>query len=269
MTELKGTRRRLLRSTVVAGAFVAAAPCVSTARAQSAQKSFVLVHGAWAGGWIWRRVADQLEQQGHKVFAPTLTGLGERSHLLSKEVNLDTHIADVVNLIKWESLDNICLVAWSYGGFVCAGALESVGNRVASIVWLDAFIPANGQKVAEVTAFGKAIQAAAEKGEMGFAGPAKLPPVIVAERDREFAESKFTPQPVGTFLQPIKLTGALEKVAKKTYIRTPKFPQPAFDKALADCKGDKSWSSFEIPDVGHAAMLDAPDRVRELILQGA
>jgi len=239
------------------------------ARAQSARKTFVLVHGAWAGGWVWRRVADQLEQKGHKVFAPTLTGLGERSHLLSKDVNLDTHIADVINLIKWESLENVCLVVWSYAGFVGAGALESIGNRVSSIVYLDAFLPANGQVVVDFTAFGSVIQTARAKGEAGFGPPPKLPPVLVAERDREFAESKFTPQPVATWLQPIKLSGALQKAAKKTYIRLPKFPQPAFDKALADCKGDKSWVTVELPDVGHISMLDAPERTTELILQGA
>jgi pimeloyl-ACP methyl ester carboxylesterase len=276
MTDLN--RRRVLRGAVAAGGLAAgvsaataipAGTFIAEARAQSARKTFVLVHGAWAGGWVWRRVADQLEQQGHKVFAPTLTGLGDRSHLLSKEVNLDTHIADIVNLFKWESLDNVCLVAWSYAGFVCSGALESIGNRVSSIVWLDAFVPADGQRAADVTAIGKGVIAAAAKGDIGFALTGKLPPVLVGERDREFAESKFTAQPVGTFLQPIKLSGALQKVAKKTYIRLPKFPQPAFDKALADYKSDKSWVTIELPDVGHISMLDAPDKTRELILQGA
>ena len=91
------------------------------------------------------------------MFAPTLTGLGERSHLLRKDIDtLDTHITDVVNVIKWESLENVCLVAWSYAGFVGSGALESIGNRVSSIVLLDAFLPANGQRVLDFTAFGKA-----------------------------------------------------------------------------------------------------------------
>ena len=265
-------RRRVLRGVATAGALVAASGSgglFGAAHAQSARKTFVLVHGAFAGGWVWRRVADRLEQGGHKVFVPTLTGLGERSHLLSKDVDLDTHIADVVNLIKWESLENVCLVVWSYGGFVGSGALESISDRVSSIVYLDAFLPANGQKVVDVTAFGSAVQAAKDKGEAGFGPPPKLPPVFVAERDERFAATKFTAQPIGTFLQQIKLSEAQPKVAKKTYIRLPKFPQPAFDKALADCKSDKSWATFELPDVGHIAMLDAPDRVSELILQGA
>ena len=221
------------------------------------------------GGWIWRRVADRLEQGGHKVFAPALTGLGERSHLLRKDVDLDTHIADVVNLIKWESLENVCLVAWSYAGFVGSGALESIGNRVSSIVWLDAFLPANGQKVADFTAFRNTVQTAIEKGEAGFGPPPKLPGSLLPNAIGHSPQSKVTAQPIGTFLQPIKLSGALQKVAKKTYIRLPKFPQPAFDKALADCKSDKSWATFELPDIGHMAMLDAPDRISELILQGA
>ncbi|WP_249150936.1 alpha/beta fold hydrolase [Bradyrhizobium sp. vgs-9] len=244
---------------------------IGDARAQSARKTFVLVSGAFCGGWIWRRVSDRLEQGGHKVYAPSLTGLAERSHLLSKDVNLDTHIADVVNLIKWESLDNVCLVAWSYAGFVGSGALESISDRVSSIVWLDAYIPADGQRVADLglEVVRKGIQAAIDKGEAGVRGSAHYSPVVVAERDRAFAESKVTPHPVGTYLQQIKVSGALQMVAKKTYIRLPKFPQPPFDKALADCKTDKSWAAFELPDVGHMAMLDTPDRVSELILQAA
>jgi len=252
----------------VAGGLVAGAT-FGPARAQPARKTFVLVHGAFCGSWIWRRVSDRLEQDGHKVFVPTLTGLGERSHLLRKDVGLDTHISDVANLVKWESLENVCLVAWSYAGFVGSGALERIGNRVSSIVWLDAFLPAGGQRVMDLTVFGKAAQAAADKGEIAFGPPPKLSAIFVAERDQAFAESKVTPQPVETYLQPVQLSGALDEVAKKSYIRLPKFPAPSYDKAVAYCKGDKSWATFEIPDVGHMAMLDAPDRVSELIVHAS
>ena len=116
----------------------------------------------------------------------------------------------------------------------------------------------------------KAIQMAIDKGEPGVRGLVKISAdAIVAERDRAFVESKATPHPVGTYLQQIKVSGALQKVAKKTYIRIPRFPQPAFDKAVADCKSDNSWATFELSDIGHIAMLDAPDRVSELILQAA
>jgi hypothetical protein len=161
----------MLHSAAAGSVAAAAAPSViSIARAQSARKIFVLVSGTFCGGWIWRRVTDQLEQGGHKVFAPSLTGLAERSHLLSKDINLDTHIADVVNLVKWESLENVCLVAWSYAGFVGAGALESIGARVSSIVWLDAFLPTDGQTVPDLSAEAvrNAVQTAVEKSTAGL-----------------------------------------------------------------------------------------------------
>src|SRR5271166_4434101 len=139
------TRRGVIASATV-GAGVAAAGGMRAMAQTSARKTFVLVHGAWHGGWCWRRVSDLLENQGHKVFAPTMTGLGERSHLMSKDVVLDTHIADIVNVIKWEDLAGICLVAHSYAGWPVSGAIEEIGDRVASIVFLDAFVPEDGQK---------------------------------------------------------------------------------------------------------------------------
>ena len=94
-------------------------------------KTFVLVHGAWHGGWCWRRVADRLEGKGHKVFTPTMTGLGDRSHLLNKDVNLATHITDIVNLLKWEDLKDIVLVGHSYGGLIISGVAEQAGDKIA------------------------------------------------------------------------------------------------------------------------------------------
>src|SRR5262249_40109329 len=137
------TRRGMLAS---AGAGAAALGGAQANAQAGTRKTFVLVHGAWHGGGGWRRGFPLLEKQGHKVFAPTLTGLGERSHLMSKDINLDIHIADVVNVIKWEDLSNVCLVAHSYGGWPVSGALEQVGERVSSVVFLDAFVPEDGQK---------------------------------------------------------------------------------------------------------------------------
>lgn len=132
MTESGITRRRMLQTLQPGLAAGAASGAIGAAWAQSTRKTFVFVSGAFCGGWIWRRVTYRLEQGGHKVFAPSLTGLGERSHLLSKDVNLDTHIADVVNLIKWESLENVCLVAWSYAGFV--GRAQSRKHRRSRLI---------------------------------------------------------------------------------------------------------------------------------------
>ena len=270
MTPGKITRRSIIGTGAVGAGLVAltSRKTVGEARAQTAPKTFVLIHGAWVGGWYWRRVSDLLEKRGHKVFSPTLTGLGERSHLLSKDINLDTHVTDIVNVIKWENLNNICLVAHSYGGWPGSGALEQIGSNVSSIVWVDAFKPENGQKPVDFTSFSKAVLASVEKGEVSI--PAfKAGPVVVNENDRPWFDSKATAQPIGTYLQPIELSGALGKVAKKTYIRAPRFPNPAFDKALAECKADKRWNTLENTTSGHCVMLDAPEWLADQLLKAA
>ena len=100
--------------------------------------NFVLVHGAWHGAWCWRRVARILTQAGHEVFAPTLTGVGERSHLLKPDLNLDTHILDVANEIKWQELNNVVLVGHSYAGMVISGVAEKMEKSIGSFMMLDA-----------------------------------------------------------------------------------------------------------------------------------
>jgi pimeloyl-ACP methyl ester carboxylesterase len=271
MIESNITRRGIIAGGAAGAGLAAAAASgeiVGAARAQSAAKTFVLIHGAWHGGWCWRRVSDLLEKQGHKVFSPTLTGLGERSHLLSRDINLDTHVTDIVNVIKWEDLKDLCLVVHSYGGFPGSGAIEQIGDRVSSIVWLDAFKPENGQRVIDTIAgdIRNALLTAVERGEPGGLAP-MAERFLVNEKDSAWVDSKLTPQPSGVMLQPIKLTGAREKVAKKTYIRAPKYPQPAFDKALAECKADKSWRTFETTASGHDVMIDAPAWLADILLQ--
>jgi len=266
------TRRGAIGTVVAASAGVVATTTsgnlVVPAQAQTQRKTFVLVHGAWHGGWCWRRVSDLLEKQGHKVFTPTLTGVGERSHLLSKDINLDTHITDIVNVFKWEDLKDACLVAHSYGGWPCSGALEQIGDRVSSIIWLDAFKPASGETVMDYASdFNrKAFQEAIARGEPGRAPP-KAAVFRVNENDRAWVDSKTTPQPNGVAVQPIKLTGAREKIAKKAYIRAPKFPQSGFDKALAECKADKTWKTYETTEAGHDVMIDTPQWLTEVILK--
>ena len=190
----------------------------------AAHRTFVLVHGACHGGWCWRRVADRLEARGHRVFTPTLTGLGERSHLLNRDINLDTHIADIVNVFRWEDLRDACLVVHSYGGWPGSGALEQIGDRVSSIVWLDAQLPHDGQcGMDTANPRNRAdMQAAIEQGAPARPAP-KAEFFGVNQRDRAWVDAKTTTQPIGVSLQPIRLTGARERVAKKLYIRAPSF----------------------------------------------
>lgn len=262
------TRRGVLAAGATIAATVAAGGATQ-AHAQSGPKTFVLVHGAWHGGWCWRRVADLLGKQGHKVFTPTLTGLGERSHLMNAGITLDTHISDVVNVIKWEDLHGICLVAHSYGGWPVSGALEQIGDRVASIVFLDAFVPEDGQKGFDFASdfSRKGTVEAQQKGEISRPAP-PASAFHVNEKDVAWVQSKLTPQPLGLAFSVIKLTGAREKVAKKAYVRAPAYPQPAFDKYYAAKKADPSWRTYEVA-CGHDVMVDAPERLTEILLESA
>ena len=160
---------------------------------------------------------DLLEKQGHKVFTPTLTGVGERSHLMSKDINLDTHITDLVNVFKWEDLKDVCLVVHSYGGWPGSGALEQIGDRVSSIVWLDAFKPENGQRGFDFASefSRKAFLAAVEKGEPGRPSPTAEAFRVISEKDRAWVDSKTTPQPNGVATHQRQLSGV--RVARKPY----------------------------------------------------
>jgi len=248
------------------GATAAAAASPAMAQPASA-RTFVLVHGSYHGGWCWRRVADILEACGHKVFAQSLTGLGDRSHLLSKDINLETHIADIANLVRWEDLRNTCLVAHSYAGFPASGALEQIHDRVASIVWLDAFLPEDGQKqIDTASAYGRdSMLKALAKGEFSINPPAPSA-FSVSEKDYAWLGSKMTPHPIGTATQPIRLTGKLQTIAKKTFIRVPRYSQPAFDTALAACRADKSWQTLVNRDSGHDVMVDQPAWLADILM---
>jgi pimeloyl-ACP methyl ester carboxylesterase len=182
--------------------------------------TFVLVHGAWHGGWCWQRVADRLRGGGHAVFTPTLTGLGERSHLLREGVDLKTHITDVVNVMKWEGLSDVVLCGHSYGGFVISGVAEQMAPAIRSIVFLDAFVPRNGESVLDLTgpAVQEGIRNALQRGDIAIP-PRAAEAFGVNEADRAWVDRLCVGQPIATFTDKIALSGARERIARKSYIR--------------------------------------------------
>jgi len=230
-----------------------AAPSATVA----APATFVLVHGAWHGGWCWQRVVDRLAAKGHRVFAPTLTGVCERSHLSSPSVNLSVHISDVVNEIKWKDLDHVVLVGHSYGGMVITGVAEQIGSRIASIVYLDAFIPADGQSLADLGGMAE---------PRAFTKPIPAIRFSVNKADQGWVDGKMTPQSTACFTEKLQVTGAYQNVAKKTYIRAKNFAGPgAFGGALEKVRKDSSWKTHVV-DCGHDVMLDKPDELASLLL---
>jgi pimeloyl-ACP methyl ester carboxylesterase len=226
--------------------------------------TFVLVHGGWHGAWCWRRVSRLLAAQGHEVFTPTLTGLGERSHLLRPEINLETHIADVVNVVKWNELNDVVLVGHSYGGIVTSGAIEDLTKSISSYIMLDAWYAESGQSMFDIQL--PEVREGISKLESSGSHvvPIKLAASInVNEKDRAWVDSLLTPQPIRTFTQKLKSASAREHVEKKSYIRAAGFPHPMFDKALATAEA-KKWRTCSVP-CGHDVMIDMPERLAGIL----
>jgi pimeloyl-ACP methyl ester carboxylesterase len=217
--------------------------------------TFVLVHGAWHGSWCWKRVRKTLQAEGHDVFTPTLTGVGERSHLVSPQVSLDTHIADVVNLIRWEELTDVVLCGHSYGGCVITGAADRVADRVKALVYLDAFILEDGQGLHDVLP--PEVRDAQVQGAVNGwqVQPISAEFFQVNVADRAWADAQCTPQPLATFQQPVRLRHSIP-AAKCTHILATGYehsPFPPFHE-IARTKG---WKTLTI-DCGHDVMLDRP-----------
>ncbi len=230
--------------------------------------TFVLVHGAWHGAWCWRRVARILAREGHEVFTPTLTGLGERSHLLAPGIDLDTHILDVVNAMKWQGLNDAVLVGHSYGGMVISGVAERMEKAIAAFVMLDAFFPENGEALIDLAA------PATRQGFLAAAasGATSLPPRPAAafkvnEADRAFVDAQCTPQPLQSGLQKATLAGARERIANRVYIRATGYPSEPFDRALAKARA-QGFRTYEVP-CGHDVMLDMPERLAAILREVA
>jgi pimeloyl-ACP methyl ester carboxylesterase len=228
------------------------------------ERCFVLVHGAWCGGWIWRRVADRLRARGHRVYAPTLTGLADRSHLASADVTLSTHILDVANLIAWEELEQVVLVGHSYAGMVVAGATEAVApGAVGAVVFLDAALPEDGKSLAD---YAPLPPTAAD-------APHLIPPIPAAPPRMNAADAPWlnrlrTPQPVGTFTEPVRLSGALEAIPSKTFVLATGYDGGSLKTFAARAKADPSWRYEEIAS-SHDVMLAAPDATTDLLERAA
>jgi pimeloyl-ACP methyl ester carboxylesterase len=224
---------------------------------------FVLVQGAWIGGWYWRPIAQTLRKLGHEAYVPTLTGLGERIHLMSPSINLDTHIADVVNLIKWEELSDIVLVGHSYGGMVVTGVADALPDRIKSLVYLDAFVPGNGEALVNFLPAGHPPPEPANDYSLrplpaAFFGAS---PEVAA-----LVDARTTPMPMACFTQPLNLSGGIDRVKKKTYVYC-NVPEPTtFTQFYEKLKDKSDWTVQTLPCT-HLVQIDMPKQLTELLLR--
>jgi pimeloyl-ACP methyl ester carboxylesterase len=232
--------------------------------------AFVLVHGAWGGGWQWRAVADQLRGAGHAVFTPTLTGMGERAHLLTKDVDLKTHIRDVSAVIDYERLDGVALVAHSYGGMVATGVADRLTEKIGALIYLDAALPEDGQAMLDlVSAERKAtVIRLAEAEGGGIAAPSSLVLETGIPDEVERAEflARTCPHPLAALLQPIRLTGRFRNVPKKAYVLAGISNSHRFRAYMEWAHAEPGWVGEELPS-HHFPMITMPNETAALLLR--
>jgi pimeloyl-ACP methyl ester carboxylesterase len=230
--------------------------------------TFVLVHGAWSGAHDFRNVRGPLRTAGHEVFTPSLTGVGERAHLASPQVDLTTHIADVVNAVRYEDLRDIVLLGYSYGGMVVSGSLEYIGDRIRHLVYLDAFVPVDGESADSYAG------ARARPRVHGIGADWLLPPPVREFDDPQvgaWVTARRTPQPIGCFTEPVRLVRPLEDYPfTRTFIKATGEPRTEphgpFWTAADRVAGSPAWRYREIA-TNHMIPANRPEELAKLLLE--
>jgi pimeloyl-ACP methyl ester carboxylesterase len=235
--------------------------------------TFVLVHGAWFGGWCWQKVIPFLEAAGHEVYAPTLTGLADRASELSPDVGLDTHIQDIVGLLEKKNLHGVILVGHSYGGMVIPGVVDQVPERIAHLVFLDTFVPGDGESMANIS---RIVIFLLRKQARAHGDGWRVNPQgtygVTTEPDRIWVRSKVTPQPLKTFEQPLHLKNpAIVSAKPRTHINCTGggcfrslMRRILARRALPPTEA--GWRLRQLP-TSHCAMITMPRELADLLLE--
>lgn len=225
--------------------------------------TFVFCHGAWAGGWQWHEVGAHLRRGGHEVYTPTLTGLGERAHLAHPEIDLETHIQDIVMVLKYENLNELILVGYSYGGMVITGVAEQVPERIAQLVYLDAFVPQDGQSVADL--IGPELSAYVDQAVQEVGDGWRFPP-------QNSVDARDVPQPVKTALQPVTVKNPAAAGLPRTFIGCTGSLEEfgplliPVQQAGERAKADPGWRYRELQS-GHQPWLTIPGQLANLLME--
>jgi pimeloyl-ACP methyl ester carboxylesterase len=231
--------------------------------------AFVIVHGAWSGAHAWRWIRPLLRDAGHEVFTPSLTGLGERAHLASPQVDLDTHVRDVVGVLEFEDLRDVVLVGHSYGGPVITGAADRVPGRVAQLVYLDAEVPRDGEAEMDLLPPEErlAYEESATLHGQGWRIPPPVPDPLPAGLDPNvrWAMSRMVPQPLRTFTQPLSLTGTEPQLSRTYVLHVEGKEGQDLPGYVQRARADRGWRFIELA-AGHAAHVTAPRQLADLLM---
>ena len=233
--------------------------------------TFVLVHGAWSSAWDWLEVASNLRAEGHAVHVPTLTGLGERGHVTGadRQIGLDVHVQDIIAFLEWYNLEDVVLVGHSYAGMVITGAASHMPKRIRTLFYLDAFVPADGQSLADLSSPG----AQAHLEAVAEANAGHVPPLIrQAEapsgvRAEDYA-LRLRPMPLACFTQPARLTGDEAGGSSRIYLYATRGAPTSRTRFFDVLRDEPTWRVLTI-DTGHVVMIDDPVALTRLLVEAA
>jgi pimeloyl-ACP methyl ester carboxylesterase len=227
--------------------------------------TFVLVHGAWHGGWVWQRVAPLLRAAGHEVHAPTVTGLSERAHLLSPSVGLTTHIQDVSAHIEAYDLWDVVLVGHGYAGQLVTAVADWLPGRVRTRVYLDAFVGVDGEAAVDLLPDKVAVHYRGLVEDAGFGWLIPVRPLaklgVTEDADVGWLGPRLTPHPWLTYTEPLRLTGSRETPA--VFVECTDWPRVFH--SHAERAAARGWPVHDL-EAGHEAMVTAPKELADLLL---
>jgi pimeloyl-ACP methyl ester carboxylesterase len=242
--------------------------------------NFVLVHGAWHGGWCWRRVVDALQAQGHRAFTPTLTGLGERAHLLSSLITLETHVSDVMNVIEAEELQDVVLAVHSYAGMLGTAVADRMPHRLRHLVYVDAVVPKPGESWSSThTSAVREARLAAAKASADYSFPAPDPAVFGLDaQDHAWVQRRQTPHPGHTYQAPLQFDPARVASVPRTFVDCVMPRLGTIDSIRPRVRDSNFWDGawrggggMRVVELatGHDPMVSAPAELARLLLECA
>ena len=231
---------------------------------QSKGKTFLLCHGAWGGGWSWKKMHPLMQAAGHRLLTPTYTGLGEREHLATASVDLETHIQDILNVIRYEDLRDIVLLGHSYVGMVATGVADRTRDRVAQLIYLDAFVPRDGQSLLDLNEVARPRTQEAAKFGDGWRVPPNPTPPDTPSADLEWLSARRVDMPIKCFEMKLKLHNGEPNMPRSYIYATRITPADTFAPFAARAKSEPGWRCYEI-DASHSPGVTAPEALMALL----
>ena len=230
----------------------------------SSEKTFLVCHGAWSGGWSWKKMRPRMQAAGFRLLVPTYTGLGDREHLANPAIDLETHIQDVLSVIKFEDLSDIVLLGHSYGGMVATGVADRARDRVAQLIYLDAFVPRNGQSLLDLNEPARPTMEALTKSGDTWRVPPNPTSADTPEADLEWLAKRRVPMPIKCFQMGLKLHNG-EPGVPRSYIYAKRItPADTFGRFAARARSEPGWRYFEI-DASHSPNVTAPNALMKVL----